>query len=131
MLPKGIKDSDILLANINPRLIQGEFVFSTVHGSFLAELKFVPLMIFVESEGVSLIIDKKIADEHSILYNEVWKMITLNVHSDLTAIGFLAKITSKLEEAGISVNVVSAFYHDHLFVEVKNAEKAMMILKLI
>ena len=52
-------------------------------------------------------------------------MITLTVHSSLEAIGFLAAITGRLAEAGISVNAVSAFYHDHLFVPEHRAEEAL------
>jgi hypothetical protein len=47
-------------------------------------------------------------------------MITLSVHSSLEAIGFLAVITTKLAENGISVNAISAYYHDHLFLQPSN-----------
>ena len=43
-------------------------------------------------------------------------MITVMVHSALDAVGFLATITTRLAAAGIGVNLVSAFFHDHLFV---------------
>jgi hypothetical protein len=44
-------------------------------------------------------------------------------------VGFLAAITASLAEAGISVNAVSAFYHDHLFVPVERAEDAKLLLQ--
>ena len=56
-------------------------------------------------------------------------MITLTVHSALDAVGFLAAITARLAEAGISVNAVSAFHHDHLFVPVDRADEAMALLQ--
>ena len=56
------------------------------------------------------------------------KMISLSVHSSLTAVGFLAAITARLAERGISVNPVSGFYHDHLFVPEDRADEAMDIL---
>ena len=43
--------------------------------------------------------------------------------------GFLAKITEKLAGAKISVNAVSAYYHDHLFVSKEKAGLAMKKLK--
>jgi hypothetical protein len=49
----------------------------------------------------------------------------LTVHSSLEAVGFLAAITARLAETGISVNVVSAFYHDHLFVPHDRADEAL------
>lgn len=52
-------------------------------------------------------------------------MITLTVHSSLEAVGFLAAVTGRLTEAGISVNAVSAFYHDHLFVPEHRAGEAL------
>ena len=56
-------------------------------------------------------------------------MITLNVHSALDAVGFLAAVVSLLASAGISVNAVSAYHHDHLFVPVARADEAMRLLR--
>lgn len=58
-------------------------------------------------------------------------MITLNVNSSLNVVGFLAHISSKIAEAEIPVNVVSAFYHDHLFIPVEKAYDALKLLKEI
>jgi len=55
-------------------------------------------------------------------------MITLNIHSSLEAVGFLAAITTRLASAGMGVNPVSAFYHDHLFVPADRADEAMALL---
>jgi hypothetical protein len=51
------------------------------------------------------------------------------VHSSLSAIGFLSVLTSRLAQAHISVNAVSAFYHDHLFVPWESRETAMKVLE--
>jgi ribosomal protein S18 acetylase RimI-like enzyme len=56
----------------------------------------------------------------------VW--ITLGVRSDLAAVGFLAVITARLAAKSISVNVVSACGHDHLFVPVAAAEETLAVL---
>ena len=56
------------------------------------------------------------------------RMITLDVHSALDAIGFLAAVATLLAKAGISVNAVSAYYHDHLFVPREKADEAMRLL---
>ena len=57
------------------------------------------------------------------------RMIALNIHSSLEAVGFLAAITTRLAGAGMGVNPVSAFYHDHLFVPAERAEEAMGLLR--
>ncbi len=56
------------------------------------------------------------------------RMITLNVHSSLHAVGFLAAITTHLAQAGIAVNPVSAYRHDHLFVPDDRADEALGLL---
>lgn len=124
-----IKKLDKLLKEMKPELKNEEFVFSTLSEPRFNRLKLNPLLTFKEQEGVTLIIEKEIADANRLPYSGVWKLITLTVHSDLSAVGFLARITNKLAEAGISVNVVSAYYHDHLFIPTEKADEAITILK--
>ena len=69
------------------------------------------------------------ADATALPYTSVFRLITLSVHSSLDAVGFLAAITSKLAEHSISVNPVSAYYHDHLFVPAAQAEEVMELLQ--
>ena len=57
------------------------------------------------------------------------RRITLEIHSALEAVGFLAAITTRLAASGMGVNPVSAFYHDHLFVPVDRAEEAVALLE--
>jgi hypothetical protein len=47
----------------------------------------------------------------------------------LEAVGFLAAVLPALAREGISTNVVSAFYHDHLFVPAAQAQHALSILQ--
>jgi len=53
----------------------------------------------------------------------------LTVHSSLEAVGFLAAVSARLAEAGIGVNAVSAFYHDHLLVPEHRADEAFRVLQ--
>lgn len=114
---------------MNPKLNDEEFVFCSISENCFSQLEIIPILIFREKEGVSLILTRKDADLNSLVYTGVWSWITLSVHSDLAAIGFLATITDKLAKSGISVNVVSAFYHDHLFVPLEQAQKAIILLE--
>ena len=128
---EGIKNLNKLLKGMNPELIEGEYVFCTLPGKQSEKLKDHAILVYKEKEGVTLILKRKIADDNSLQYSGVWALITLTVHSDLSAVGFLARITQKLAEAGISVNAVSAYYHDHLFVPAEKAGEAVEVLKNI
>lgn len=118
----------ILLNNLNPLLIKGEYVFCTVDREKFNELDSVPVGLFQEEESITLLITKETADRHSLPYSHLWALITLSANSDLTAVGLLAAVTQKLASAGITVNVFSAYYHDHLFVLSHEADRAMKLL---
>ena len=124
-----IKDFNKLLEGMNPELASKEFVYSTISEIHLSRLKLDPLLIFKEKEGITVITERRIAEDKSLHYSKVYKLITLTIHSSLSAVGFLARITDELAKAGISTNVVSAYYHDHLFVPTEQADKAIEILK--
>jgi hypothetical protein len=124
----GGTDLTKLLQELHPIRNEGEYVFCLVNSlSNAAELN--PLCIFQEKEEVTVILPKKRADENFLLYSVICVWITLNVHSSLEAVGLTAAVAKALTEANISCNVVAAYYHDHLFVPVKDAERAMDVLK--
>ena len=52
----------------------------------------------------------------------------MRIHSSLDAVGLTAAVSAKLTEHGISANVVAGYFHDHIFVQSKYAEKAMAAL---
>jgi len=56
-------------------------------------------------------------------------MVTLNVHSSLEAVGFIAEVSKVLASKGIGCNPVSGFYHDHLFVPVGREEEVVECLR--
>ena len=61
-------------------------------------------------------------------YSLVCVWITLTIHSSLEAVGLTAAVSSALTEANISCNVVAAYYHDHIFVPIADADRAMNVL---
>lgn len=119
-----------LLASMRPELMPGIFVFATVPaGAFLpAELE-QPVMRLVEAEGVTLILAEEAARRAGLNGSFRCRMITLQVFSSLEAVGFMAAITTRLAAAGIGVNPVSGFHHDHLFVPTDRADQAMILLE--
>ena len=124
----GETNLQILLANMHPTLLEKEFVFCSVSPTEFEQLRIHLVGWFREAEGITLVIERNIADDEGLDYEFVSRMITLNIHSSLEAVGLLAAITSKLAAAGISVNTISAYYHDHLFVPTNRASAVMMLL---
>ena len=115
---------------MRPELDPREFVFATGSLDTLAELSrsgTALVATFMESEGVSLILERTAALRAGLAYVYPCRLITLTVHSSLDAIGFVSAITSALAAAGI--NPVSAYHHDHLLVPTDRAADAMAVLE--
>lgn len=123
----GESNLDKLLKTMKPTLNRGEFVFCAITDLASIDLKD-SLFIFKEEEAITVVIKKEIADRLKLDYSFISSWITLTVHSSLEAVGFTAAFSKALSENGISCNVVAAFYHDHIFVNRRDAEKAMTIL---
>ncbi len=124
------RDLRTLLIFMKPALDPREWVFCSVDRSFLTSAHR-PLLVFHESEGTTVVIERSLAESLGIEYTFVSRRITLRVHSDLQAVGFLAAVTSELAKHMIAANAVSAFYHDHLFVPTDRAEEALHILEAL
>lgn len=123
----GEKDLNKLLKTMKPKLNEGDFVFCTVNN--LGSLSFNDIVLFFkEEEGITVVLEKESADQLKLAYSFVASWITLTVHSSLEAVGLTAAFSKVLSDAGISCNVVAAYYHDHIFVDKKDAAKAMVIL---
>jgi|WetSurMetagenome_2_1015567.scaffolds.fasta_scaffold22029_6 uncharacterized protein len=126
--PEGISELSALLKSMRPALLSQPFVFSSIPRPALPSLAFIPMGTFCESEGVTVIATQAQARKAGWPADDAWACITLLVHSSLHAVGFLATIASALARKGISVNPVSAYYHDHLFVPWEDRARAMEVL---
>ena len=84
---------------------------------------------FREEEATTFIVELSAAESSGleILFRGAW--ITLTVHSALSGVGLTAAFSTALGNEGISANVVAAYYHDHIFVSVEDAERAMAALQ--
>ncbi|MCH8876726.1 MAG: ACT domain-containing protein [Chloroflexi bacterium] len=117
-----------LLTAMSPELREGEYVFSSVTQEDFDDMQIEPVGWFREVEGISLILDRAAAQRLGLKQSSAYRMISLNVNSSLEAVGFLAAVTEKLAAAGVSVNAVSAFHHDHLFIPAEKANLAISLL---
>ncbi len=113
-----------LIKSMKPVLNEGEFVFCSFSEAENTDLV-QAICLFKEKEGLSVILPKKVADEKHYPYSFIASWITLMVHSSLEAVGLTAAVSNALAEANISCNVVAGFYHDHIFVARKDAERAI------
>lgn len=127
----GETDLNKLLGSMSPDLIPGVFVFATLPPDAPRPAGIDPVMVFREREGETLILREDEANAAGLSSIFPSRMITLNVHSALDAVGFLAAITGRLAAAGMGVNPVSGYFHDHLFVPADRATDAMAILAMI
>jgi hypothetical protein len=123
----GEKDLGTLLKTMKPEHITGEYVFCVVCDLINLNLNDI-FMTFKEQEGTTIVIKKEFADSLKLEYSFIASWITLTVHSSLEAVGLTAAFSNALSQEGISCNVVAAFYHDHIFVNKKDTDKAMEIL---
>ncbi|RMG67630.1 MAG: ACT domain-containing protein [Calditrichaeota bacterium] len=126
---KGETDLSILLATMRPVLHDEAYVFCVVDQETYRKLPFLPLCTFREREGITAIVTRQQAEAYRLPFDSLWAYIELAVHSSLSAVGFLAVISNRLAAAGISTNVISACYHDHLFVPWESRKQAVDILK--
>ncbi|EIE1275248.1 ACT domain-containing protein [Vibrio parahaemolyticus] len=125
----GITDLDELLRSMSPKLMETEFVFCTVSGVLADHVDLNPVATFIESEGLTLVLEKSVAETAGLSFDGVYSQITLTVHSSLEAVGLTAAVASKLASKGISANVIAAYYHDHIFVQSGKAEAAVSALE--
>jgi uncharacterized protein len=125
----GERDLAALLRDMKPEMHEGIFVFCTIAEDAKLAASITPLLTFREAEGTTLVIRQDEAERIGLPCQFPSRLITLTVHSSLDAVGFLAAITARLAAAGISVNAVSAFYHDHLFVPDHRADEALALLQ--
>jgi uncharacterized protein len=125
----GERDLDALLRDMRPELRDGVFVFCTIAEGQDIPAAISPLLTFREQEGTTLVMRREEAERAGLRHQFASRLITLTVHSSLDAVGFLAAIAARLAEAGISMNAVSAFHHDHLFVPDHRAAEALGLLR--
>lgn len=123
----GEKKISLLIQGMTPKLNSGEYVFCTV-----ADVSNInrtdTICEFKESEGVTIVLERNKADALKLPYEYVASWITLEIHSSLEAVGLTALFSAELAKHEISCNVISGYYHDHIFVGVKDANNAIQAL---
>ncbi len=117
-----------LLRGMTPKLNNGEYVFVSVQ-DFREIDRNITICEFKEKEGITIVIEKYMADELNYTYDFIASWITLMIHSSLEAVGLTAIFSTELAKNNISCNVIAGYYHDHIFVDIKDSDKAIRVLK--
>lgn len=124
---EGEKNLSTLLKSMQPRHNPGDYVFCTIDD--LKSIDFDNIvLLFKEQEANTIVVKKEFADSLKLQYSFTAAWITLTVHSSLEAVGLTAAFSKALADQEISCNVVAAFYHDHIFVNKKDAVRTIEIL---
>ena len=117
-----------LIRSMMPELQPGEYVFSSVT-SLSGISREDTICEFREAEGTTVVLERKRADALGISYDFVASWITLKVHSSLAAVGLTAVFATALAKSNISCNVMAGYYHDHIFVDTGDAQRAVDVLR--
>ncbi len=126
--PNGELDLERLLAGMEPALDPVLYAFCRRPDAHLPEGA-IALGMFREREAVTLILEAPLAERLGFATDFIARRVVLTVHSDLAAVGLLARVSAALAAAGIAANVVSAVFHDHLFVAEGDGERALAVLQ--
>ncbi|MER3389817.1 MAG: ACT domain-containing protein [Microcella sp.] len=125
--PTGETDLGALLAAMSPQARPGDWFFGTVpFGTSVAAEATVH-----ESEGLSIVVDRREAARLGLSTAHPYRWITLRVHSSLEAVGLTAAVAGALTERGISCNVVAGAFHDHLLVPARHGDEAITALETL
>ena len=128
----GETDLASLLKGMRPELQPGSVVFATLNPADRPDWPtLLPLGTFHEREGLTLVLAEQAARDAGLSHSAPMRQITLTIHSSLEAVGLTAAISTALTGAGISANVIAAYYHDHVFVPSADAARALAVLEAL
>ena len=107
----------------------------TLAAGVVAEARQPFCALVVDRHEVSLLLTDAAVQEFSRRLRDAqvseikYRLITLDVVLDPQLVGFMARISRALAQAGISVLPFAAFSRDHIAVAVHDFDKALAILK--
>lgn len=92
-----------------------------------------PFMLLRDEDEVTLLLDETDwrAMRHAARDARVesdFRLVTLDLELDWNVVGYLARVTAILSDAGISVGALSAFSRDHLLIKQGDLARALRVL---
>lgn len=123
MKPGAVRDLKALLLGLDPLLSGRSWVFIRVPDT--APIPAKAFAIVREEEGMCAILpaSEGLGDAPE------FALITLQVNSDLEAVGLTAAVATSLAASGIACNIIAGLHHDHLFVPWQRRSDALRLLQ--
>ena len=92
-----------------------------------------PFMIFKDRREVTLLLDETDFETMRVGLREArvergFRLLTFDIELDFSIVGFLAFVSNKLAEAGISIVALSAFSRDHLLIKQADLANSLKVL---
>tara|TARA_Y100000996_G_scaffold275663_1_gene217355 strand:- start:38 stop:442 length:405 start_codon:yes stop_codon:yes gene_type:complete len=129
-MDSGELDLSVILANLRPQLSNEDYVFISLNNCSINRVnRLDPIATIQEKEGTTLVITEERALSDNLEYDTVFKCITLGVHSSLKSVGLINAISKCLSDNDIPCNVISGYFHDHLFIQNDLSKRAMDLLQ--
>lgn len=125
------RDLTRLLCGMNPILDAQPYCILSLPAGEHSELTANAWAVVHEDEGDTLIIASEQACLAGLPTDDPWARVTLTIYSDLHAVGLLVRVSQALASAGIALNVVSAYHHDHLFIPWQQRQQALDCLEAL
>ena len=121
-----------LLANLEPVLCPDPWVFDHIPEGAPSNFDIATLFALIqEAEGSTLIRRAPTGTNSLPLSQARFAKITLQVCSDLDAVGLTAAVAQALTDINMCANVVAAALHDHVFVPYERRFEAIDCLKAL
>lgn len=125
----GVKDLRQLLTTMQPTLLEGSWAFVSIPHGKPVPPGLTPLSTCREPEGLSLLLSEADLAKSGLSHAFFCRGISLHVNSSLYAVGFLSAVSEVLARASMSINIVSAYHRDYIFVPAARADEAVTLLK--
>ncbi|MEM8582028.1 MAG: ACT domain-containing protein [Pseudomonadota bacterium] len=123
-----IRDTEAMIRSMAPHRQPGVWHFVSVSSEQAERLTPKALSVMQEPEGPSLLLSEDIARAEGLLTDLPMAHILLRVNSALDGVGLTAAVATTLAAAQIPANVIAGAQHDHVFVPVEMAERAVALL---
>ncbi len=123
MKPGSVMDLKAMLVGMKPSLSPRQWCFQPI-----SDARFIPETAFAmirEEEGMCCILPAEAAGADAPQFAR----ITLEVNSDLEAVGLTAAVSNVLATSGIACNTIAGLHHDHLFVSWDQRKEALALLE--